>query len=169
MNILGINAYHGDVSAVLVRDGELVAAVEEERFRRIKHVAGFPHRAIRACLEMGGLEADDVDHVGVSRNPRAHLLRKALFALRHRPEGRTRARSRGELPPRRRDSRDRSPSRSDLPTARSAPAMHWVEHHPAHLASAFFVSPFDEAAVCAIDGFGDFVSTSWAIGAAIVL
>src|SRR6185369_13480693 len=86
VNILGINAYHGDVSAVLVRDGELVAAVEEERFRRIKHVAGFPTQAIRACLEMGGIEARDVQHVAVSRNPRAHLWRKALFALRHRPQ-----------------------------------------------------------------------------------
>ena len=88
VNILGINAYHGDVSAVLVRDGQLVAAVEEERFRRIKHVAGFPAAAIRACLEMGGIEGTDVHHVAVSRNPRANLLRKGLFALRHRPQTR---------------------------------------------------------------------------------
>ena len=87
MNILGINAYHGDVSAVLVRDGQLVAAVEEERFRRIKHVAGFPTQAIRACLEMAGVGPGEIDHVGVSRNPKAHLWRKALFALRNRPGG----------------------------------------------------------------------------------
>src|SRR5690242_17509039 len=86
-HILGINAYHGDVSAVVLRDGILVAAVEEERFRRIKHVAGFPTEAIRACLEMAGIRAQDIQHVGVSRNPKAHLLRKALFALRHRPAG----------------------------------------------------------------------------------
>src|SRR5579863_9686388 len=85
--ILGINAYHGDVSAVLVRDGELVAAVEEERYRRIKHVAGFPTRAIQACLEMAGVRAQEVDHVAVSRDPKAHLWRKGLFALRHRPGG----------------------------------------------------------------------------------
>src|SRR5579863_297802 len=84
MNILGINAYHGDVSAVIVRDGELVAAVEEERYRRIKHIAGFPTQAIRACLDMAGLAAQDVQHVAVSRNPRAHLLRKGLFAVRNR-------------------------------------------------------------------------------------
>ena len=77
MFILGINAYHGDVSAVLLRDGELVAAVEEERFRRIKHVAGFPREAIRACLAMAGITGRDIDHVAVSRNPRAHLWRKA--------------------------------------------------------------------------------------------
>ncbi len=106
MNILGINAYHGDVSAVLVRDGELVAAVEEERFRRIKHVAGFPHHAIRACLEMADITPEDIDHVGVSRDPRAHLARKAMFALRHRPKGGLRPRSRRELPSRRRDSRN---------------------------------------------------------------
>jgi len=163
MNILGINAYHGDVSAVLVRDGELVAAVEEERFRRIKHVAGFPHHAIRACLEMADITPQDIDHVGVSRDPRAHLARKAMFALRHRPKGglvRDRAanyRRVGAIPETLAES-------LGLGDGAKRPAVHWVEHHPAHLASSFFVSPFDEAAVCAIDGFGDFVSTSRAIG-----
>jgi carbamoyltransferase len=161
--ILGINAYHGDVSAVLVRDGTLVAAVEEERFRRIKHVAGFPTEAIRACLTMANVSAREIDHVAVSRNPRAHLWRKALFALRHRPGGglvRDRAanyRRVGAIPATLRDALGLAPD------ARQ-PRIHWVEHHPAHLASSFLVSPFDEAAVCAIDGFGDFVSTSWAIG-----
>jgi carbamoyltransferase len=163
MNILGINAYHGDVSAVLVRDGELVAAVEEERFRRIKHVAGFPTEAIRACLEMGGITPQDVDHVGVSRNPRAHLLRKAWFALRHRPGGAmvsdraSNYRRVGSIP-------ETVAQVLGLSPQDRKPQMHWVEHHPSHLASTFFVSPFDEAAVCAIDGFGDFVSTSWAVG-----
>ena len=163
MNILGINAYHGDVSAVLVRDGELVAAVEEERFRRIKHVAGFPSEAIRTCLEMGGITGREIDHVGVSRNPRAHLWRKALFALRKRPGGGLLAdraanyRRVGAIP-------QTLASALGLSSNDSGPRVHWVEHHPAHLASAFFVSPFDEAAVCAIDGFGDFVSTSFAAG-----
>ena len=75
MNVLGLNAYHGDVSAVLLRDGQLVAAVEEERFRRIKHIAGFPSRAIVECLRMGGIRAADVDLFAVSRRPRAHLWR----------------------------------------------------------------------------------------------
>jgi carbamoyltransferase len=163
MNILGINAYHGDVSAVLVRDGELIAAVEEERFRRIKHVAGFPAEAIRACLEMGGIGPADIDHVGISRNPRAHLPRKAWFAATHRPK-------RGLITDRAANYRkvgaipDTVATVLGLPAGGRRPAFHWVEHHPAHLASTFFVSPFDEAAVCAIDGFGDFVSTSWAIG-----
>src|SRR2546423_554664 len=86
MNVLGLNAYHGDVSAALVRDGKLVAAVEEERFRRIKHVTGFPAKAIEACLKMGGVGAKDIDLFAVSRRPRAHLWRKALFVLQHRPK-----------------------------------------------------------------------------------
>jgi carbamoyltransferase len=163
MNILGINAYHADVSAVLVRDGELVAAVEEERFRRVKHVGGFPANAIRACLAMAGVSPKDVHHVGVSRNPRAHLIRKAAFAFAKRPRGtlvRDRAanyRRVAEIP--------RTLSEVlGLGAGDAVPRIHWIEHHPAHLASTFFVSPFDEAAVCAIDGFGDFVSTSWAAG-----
>src|SRR5690606_13109951 len=165
INVLGINAYHADVSAVLLRDGMVVAAVEEERFRRIKHVAGFPELAIRACLEMGGITGRDVHHVAVSRRPRAHLARKALFALRHRPD-------RTLLSSRAANYRqvDRIPATVaaalDLDASAPRPRVHWVEHHPAHLASSFFVSPFERAAVCAIDGFGDFVSTSWGTGRA---
>ena len=159
MNVLGLNAYHGDVSAVLVRDGRLVAAVEEERFRRIKHIAGFPSLAIAECLRMGGISAADVDLFAVSRRPRAHLWRKALFVLRNRPK---------------RTIGDRMRNLASIHTLSETiaasvgldeyavrPRMRYVEHHPAHLASAAFVSPFDDAAVCAIDGFGDFVSTSW--------
>jgi len=163
MNVLGINAYHGDVSAVLVRDGELVAAVEEERFRRIKHVAGFPAQAIQACLAMAGLTGRDIDHVAVSRDPRANLWRKAAFALTHRPAaGLLRDRAANQL--RVRDLPQTVAVALELAPGQKAPTFHWVEHHPAHLASAFLVSPFDRAAVCAIDGFGDFVSTSWALG-----
>src|SRR5437762_7687765 len=163
MIILGLNAYHGDVSAVLLRDGELVAAVEEERFRRIKHCAGFPRESIRVCLEMAGISAREVDHFAVSRNPRANLIRKTFFALKNRP-GLDLVRDR--LKNRRRvfDLVRAIANSLGLDRERVAERMHWVEHHPSHLASTFFVSPFDEAAVCAIDGFGDFVSTSLAVG-----
>ena len=177
MIILGINAYHGDVSAVLLRDGELIAAVEEERFRRVKHWAGFPSAAMHACLNMAGVTPREVDHFAISRDPRANLWRKALFAVRTRPSlsmVRDRVKNAGRV-------RDVAVVLSSELGARSSllPApcsdwelgseevrkrLHYVEHHPAHLASAFFVSPFEEAAVCAIDGFGDFVSTSWATG-----
>jgi carbamoyltransferase len=163
MNVLGINAYHGDVSAVLLQDGRLIAAVEEERFRRIKHVAGFPTEAIRACLKMAKVSGGDIDHVAVSRNPRAHLWRKALFALRHRP-GAGLMRDRAANYHKVQGLPQTVADALAVTGAEKQPAFHWVEHHPAHLASAFFVSPFDNAAVCAIDGFGDFVSTSWAVG-----
>jgi len=160
--VLGLNAYHGDVSAALLRDGQLVAAVEEERFRRIKHWAGFPTRSIQSVLDMAGIRAQDVQHVAVSRDPKANLLRKGLFAVTHRPDLRLvldRMRNASKV-------RDlHSPLAAALGIPRDdLPTIHYVEHHPAHLASAFFVSPFESAACCAIDGFGDFVSTSFATG-----
>src|SRR6185436_17953262 len=162
-DVLGINAYHGDASAVLLRDGQLVAAVEEERFRRIKHWAGFPRESIRTCLAMAGVSPQRVDHFAISRNPRAHLGRKILFALRRRP-GTQLLRDRVHNASRVQDLPTTLSEALGLSRADVVGKMHWVEHHPAHLASTFFVSPFDEAAVCAIDGFGDFVSTSWAVG-----
>ena len=162
MYVLGINAYHGDVSAVLLRDGELVIALEEERFRRIKHWAGFPLLSIKKCVEIAGISGSDVDHVAISRAPRANLVRKAVFAVTKRPDVsiiRDRLRNAQKV-------RDvRGPLADALGLAHDRlPKLHFVEHHPAHLASAFFVSPFQDAAVCAIDGFGDFVSTSMASG-----
>jgi carbamoyltransferase len=161
--ILGLNAYHGDVSAALLHDGRLVAAVEEERFRRVKHWAGFPDHAIRACLAMAGAAPADVDLFAVSRDPGAHVWRKAWFALRTRPAARMvgdrvrNAATVGRL-------HERIASSLGLDAAPVRRRLHRVEHHPAHLASTFFASPFEEAAVCAIDGFGDFVSTSFAAG-----
>ena len=159
MNVLGLNAYHGDVAAALVCDGKLIAAVEEERFRRIKHVTGFPTRAIGSCLQRGGLTGRDVDLFAVSRQPRAHLWRKALFVLRNRPKRTLADRARNMASVGRLSETIASAVGVDERIVR--PRMQFVEHHPAHLASAAFVSPFDSAAVCAIDGFGDFVSTSW--------
>jgi carbamoyltransferase len=151
------------VSAVVLRDGELLAAVEEERFRRIKHWAGFPRESIRICLEMAGVTPKEIRHFAISRNPRANLLRKVIFTLRNRPNpglvwDRMKNASRVS------DVCGMIAQVLNLDQQHVRERMHWVEHHPAHLASAFFVSPFDEAAVCAIDGFGDFVSTSSAIG-----
>ncbi len=163
MVILGINAYHGDASAALLRDGRLVAAVEEERFRRGKHWAGFPSESVRACLEMAGIAASQVDHFAVSRDPSAHLLRKAWFLLSHgsRPnQVKDRFRNRRQVA----GITGRISQELGLVPWSVRRRLHWVEHHPTHLASAFFVSPFEEAAVCAMDGFGDFVSTSFAVG-----
>jgi carbamoyltransferase len=160
--VLGINAYHGDVSAVLLRDGQLVAALEEERFRRVKHYAGFPTQAIQKCLEIAGIRGTDIAHAAVSRDPKANLLRKGVFALSKRPDF-------SLILERVRNARKVRDLHGPLATALGLPPddlprIHYVEHHPAHLASAFFISPFDDAALCAIDGFGDFVSTSMAAG-----
>src|SRR5690606_35376557 len=162
MYILGINAYHGDVSAVLLKDGALVAALEEERFRRIKHWAGFPTLAIQRCLGIAGIAGSDVDHVAISRDPKANLVRKGLFTLKNRPDLRL-VLDRVQNARKVRDLE--GPLAEALGVAKSEPPeVDYVEHHPAHLASAFFVSPFEEAAVVDIDGFGDFMSTSMGLG-----
>jgi len=162
MYTLGINAYHGDVSAVLLKDGDLVAAVEEERFVRVKHVAGFPSQAIQCCLDTAGIDGADVDHVALSRDPSAHFGKKVQFVLTERPSLKLvweRAMSSRKV----QNVEGRLADALGL-SERRLPPLHNVEHHPAHLASAFFVSPYEEAAVCALDAMGDFVSTSWAMG-----
>lgn len=158
MYVLGINAYHGGASACLVRDGDLVAAVEDERFRRQKYWAGFPSESIRFCLQQAGITAYDLDHVAVSRDPSAHLAQKVLFALRKRPSFaaiRDRVRNMAAV----RDIRASLCRALELDGAALRAEFHNVEHHRAHLASAFFVSPFADAALLSIDGMGDFVST----------
>src|SRR5438876_10847450 len=82
MLILGINAYHGDASAALLVDGQLVAAAEEERLNRVKHSAGFPRRAIEYCLEAAGARIEDPDHIAIGPNPRAHFADKLLYSLK---------------------------------------------------------------------------------------
>jgi carbamoyltransferase len=112
---------------------------------------------------MAGLDPRSVEHFAVARDPRAHLVRKALYAAAHRPSLsllRDRARNRHRIG----DAATAIGDALGLPAAHVRSRLQWVEHHPAHLASAFFVSPWEEAAVCAIDGFGDFVSTSWGVG-----
>jgi carbamoyltransferase len=161
--ILGLNAYHGDAAAALVVDGELVAAAEEERFNRIKHVAGFPALAAQWCLSEAGLRPEDLDHIAVSRDPRANVAQKVLRTLRH---GTNVSFLRARL----QNAAKISDVKSALATALGVgddalrARAHNVEHHQAHVASAFFVSPFDEAAVLSIDGFGDFCSTMTAVG-----
>ena len=168
MLILGINAYHGDVAAAILRDGELIAAVEEERFRRIKHYAGFPRDAIHSCLAIAGVDARDIDAFAVSRDPKAHLWRKGLFALKNRP-GMSLLRDRAVNAISVRHLANACAGSLGLEEAHVTARMHYVEHHASHLASSFFASPFDDAALCAIDGFGDFVSTSTGIGRGVCL
>jgi carbamoyltransferase len=163
MYILGINAYHGDSSAALLHNGRLVAAVEEERFRRIKHWAGFPSESIRYCLAHAGIGVQQLDHIALSFDPKANVGKKALFALTQRPSLQAILDRLG------RQSKTLG-IREELARAfavepESIPArLHNVEHHDAHLASGFFTSPFDRAALLSVDGMGDFVSTVLAKG-----
>ena len=222
MYILGINAYHGDAAAALIKDGRIVAAVEEERFNRVKHCAGFPAESVRYCLRAAGIGIEEVAHVGVSRDPSAHLHKKILFAASRaakqiggrRQEAGAGGRKQKAVGSRQaageayvvelqeagigkegngrgeegngsngrglgifRQVKDRLNNaakvrdlKDDLARALGASKgslraqFHNIEHHRAHLASSFYVSPFDRAALLSIDGFGDFVSTMWAVG-----
>jgi carbamoyltransferase len=160
MYILGINAYHGNASAALVADGRLVAAVEEERFNRVKYAAGFPVAAIRYCLETAGISIQEVDHIAVPRNPWARLGTKLYYAVRMPRFARDRARVLARFA-----GIEQELARSfELEPKQIAARYHRVEHHQAHLASTFFVSPFERAAVLSADGLGDFASTMWASG-----
>ncbi len=163
MIILGINAYHGDSSACVVRDGELVCAIEEERIRRVKHWAGLPTESIKWCLSDAGVGIQDVDHIAISRNPSAHLHKKLLRAL-------TKAPKIGFLANRLQNAFKIKDIKSSLAEVLGISdsdlksTVHNVEHHRAHLASAFFVSSLDEAACISVDGFGDFLSVMRGMG-----
>lgn len=163
MNILGVNAYHGGASACIVQDGQLVAAVEEERFNRQKYWAGFPMRAIQFCLEAAGISPYDLEHVGISRNPSANLGKKVLYALKQRPNPNY-LRDRAKNMVRVRDVKSAFVEALGLDAKSVRSEFHNVEHHRAHMASAFFVSPYDKAAILSVDGMGDFVSTMWGSG-----
>jgi len=162
--------YHADASAAAVVDGRFVAGVEEERFRRIKHWAGFPELALRWCAaeaRAGG--SGELTAIAVARQPRSFLLRKAVLALTH-PRSLRRAASRVRNLTQVATLEGRLASvlgngvEGGSRTADSKPRLFAVEHHLAHVASAYYCSPFEEAMCLTVDGFGDFVSTMLAVG-----
>lgn len=159
--ILGLNAYHGDSSACLLENGRLVAAAEEERFRRKKHWAGFPSESIRYCLAEAGIGIADVQHVALNQDPKANVWRKLGFALLNAP-------SPALITDRIRNKRRRASVQDELeqafPGTMIRAQVHSVEHHLAHLCSAFHVSPFEDAVVVSVDGLGDFASAAWGVG-----
>ena len=163
MIILGLNAYHGDSSTCIVIDGKLIAAVEEERFRRVKHWAGFPTEAIKYCLHEAGAKVGDIDHIAVNRNPTANVLRKALFAFQKHPSLNL-VKDRLKNATRVRDIKTVLSSEFGVSSENIKAKIHYVEHHVAHLGSTFFASPFDQAVVVSVDGFGDFVGAMWGKG-----
>jgi carbamoyltransferase len=156
--ILGINAYHGDSAAALVIDGKLIAAVEEERFNRIKHWSGFPAESIRYCLEVAEIRPDQLDHVAISFDPRANFSKRLGFLFKQRP-------TLGAIYDRFRRQRKTLGIEGELAKtfgcgkADLKAEIHRVEHHQTHVAASFLVSPFDQSSVLSIDGMGDFTST----------
>jgi carbamoyltransferase len=163
MYTLGINAYHGDSSACIYKNGELIAATEEERIRRIKHWAGLPTEAVQFCLNEAGIQLDEVDVITVSRDPNAKLGHKVLHVLRTRP-------SFGALKKKASHIGGVKTIKEDIAHAlgyNGTPIkaeVKFIEHHRSHMASSFFVSPFEESAILSIDGMGDFTSTMRGIG-----
>lgn len=163
MYILGLNAYHGDSSACLIKDGKLIAALEEERIRRVKHWAGFPSEAIKFCLDFAGISVQDVDCIAVSRDPRAYFLNKVIFTLKTRPKANfvlNRVKNLFKV----RGVAHELAEKFGAEEEKIKPKIYNIEHHYAHLGSAFFVSPYEKSAVLSVDGMGDFISTMWGVG-----
>ncbi|MEZ0273612.1 MAG: carbamoyltransferase [Roseimicrobium sp.] len=159
--VLGINAWHGDSSAAIIKDGKLIAAVEEERFLRIKHWAGLPVESMKYCLREAGVQFGDLEHIAINLNPRVNNFRRLLHLIRHRPDlglvmdrlrKRSKAKSVGEK------------IAEAFPQERMRAEVHHIEHHLAHLASSYLCSPFDEAVNLSVDGMGDFASAAWGMG-----
>lgn len=160
MNVLGIGGYSHDSAAALVCNGQLVAAVAEERLTRCKHQGGVPHKAVAFCLETAGLKPDDIDHIGCYMRPGMRVARRWPYRLTQML---------------------RSPVYSAGYMAYEAvhnamyvygmrglrgrkTRLHFMEHHPAHAASAFLVSPFERAALLSIDYVGEFTTTWLGVG-----
>lgn len=164
MIVLGINAYHADSSAAIFVDGKMIAAIEEERFRRVKHWAGFPSMAIEFCLKEAGVSLKDVDHIAIGRDPWAKLGKKLLFLLQNPGNSVVAVRNRLSNAKKVSTLEDEFVKIEAIDKAALKKKIHNVEHHRSHLASAFFASPFEEAALLSIDGSGDFTTTMIGVG-----
>src|SRR6056300_218272 len=161
MKIIGINAYHADSSACLVINGKLINAVEEERFTRIKHWAGFPIQSIKFCLKNSNLKISDIDKISLNFDPNANLLKKIFFIIKKRP-------SVGLIVNRLKRKKKYQSIKTILDKEftddKFKGDIENIEHHYVRLSSAYHVSPFDKACVLSVDGFGDFASTAWGFG-----
>lgn len=164
MYILGLNAFHADSSAAIFKNGIMIAATEEERFTRVKHWAGFPTEAIKFCLGEASITLNEVDYITIGRDPKAKFLNKLNY-LRKNPSlvfgAFKRVKNSGEV-----SSLEKLFLQVDagIDTDILKTKIKNIEHHRSHLASAFFASPFEEAAVLSIDGSGDFTTTMIGFG-----
>lgn len=166
LNILGISAHYHDAACCLLRDGELIAAAEEERFSRVKHDPRLPGRAFRFCLEQGGITLSDIDCVAYYENPVKKLSRQIWMAL-HPQTSESIRRKVLSLLPNHVDRVEREIRRMLGYTGR----LEVFDHHESHAASSFFYSGFDEAAVLTVDGVGEWTTTAFgrASGSAVEL
>ncbi|HEY1464494.1 MAG TPA: carbamoyltransferase C-terminal domain-containing protein [Terriglobales bacterium] len=158
MLVLGLNMFHADASAAIIQDGKIVFAIAEERLNRIKHYAGFPALAVKACLDAVGAKITDVDHVAVGQDSDANLIKKVRYALANPAKilNFIHLRQRKESM---RDVRSLLANSFELDASALRFQEHHLEHHIAHIASAYYCSPWEKAAGFSHDGSGDFVST----------
>jgi len=161
MNVIGLNAFHGDSSACLFVNGQMVAAVEEERFRRIKHWAGFPSKSIEYCLASRGLSLADIDIIAINTDPAAAKFKKLAYVLSGKAPL---SLVKEKLLVRKQRASITDYLEREFNGQTFTGKIEYVEHHLAHLSSAFHVSGFDKASVISIDGFGDFASVAVALG-----
>ena len=158
MLILGLNMFHADASAAIVQDGEVLFAIAEERLNRHKHYGGFPRLAIKACLDAVGARITDIDHLAIGQDSDANLAEKVQYALANpaRILNFIRLRRRKQAL---RDVRVLLAESLDIDPRLLRFQEHHLEHHIAHIASAYYCSPWEKAAGFSYDGSGDFVST----------
>ena len=161
MLILGLNMFHADASAAMIQDGKIVFAIAEERLNRHKHYGGFPALSIQACLEAAGAKISDIDHIAVGQDTDANLAKKVQYALANPAKilNFIRLRTRKHEM---RDVRSLIGTALDVDASKLCFQEHHLEHHIAHIASAYYCSPWDKAAGFSYDGSGDFVSTMMA-------
>jgi len=161
MLILGLNMFHADASAAIVLDGEVKFAIAEERLNRHKHYGGFPALAVKACLDAVGAKISDVEHVAVGQDSDANLIKKVQYAISNPAKvlNFIRLRQRKEAM---RDVRSLLGKTLEVSPQQLKFQEHHLEHHIAHIASAYYCSPWEKAAGFSYDGSGDFVSTMMA-------
>jgi len=160
LNVLGISAWYHDAAACLVQDGRIVAAAQEERFTRKKHDPEFPHHAVRSCLAVGGIRAEDLDAVGFYDKPFLKFERLLETYLACAPKG---LRSFHAAMPVWLTEKLFLPDRIRKELGVDVP-LYFAEHHISHAASAFYPSPFEEAAILTVDGVGEWATTTWGVG-----
>lgn len=159
MYILGINAFHADSSAALIKNGEVIFATEEERFTRKKHWAGLPIQSIKFCLDAEKINIKDVSTICIGRDPKAKIFNKIKYIFSDPKSALSMF-------------KQRFSNKNDLSSINDkirevfgfCPDIQFIEHHRAHLASAFFSSPFEESTIVSIDGSGDFSTIMIAVG-----